>query len=878
MPRLARIDEESEDLKIGRPVLPDVYVPQSGEAEAGISISPAAPMAVEQITTFADQTAGWKTDIGTGRDSTMDLGSNSDSDLGNFLSRPLRAKKYQWTVGNPFFQTFNPWADFFTDERISEKLAYYELLRCTMNMKIVVSGTGFHYGRALVSYNPLSGYDQLTVERNFLDIDLIQASQKPHFFINPCTNEAGEMTFPFFFQNNFLSLSRSDYNDMGEVTIKDFEILKHANGGNDPVDITVYLWASDIVLAMPTSTTSALSIQTSLNYTPQAGNINSGDEYGKGIISKPASAIAAAAGKLTNVPMIGPYAKATQMVSSAVGATATLFGYSRPPVVTDMVLQKPSPTGNMANTDAADAVQKLTLDSKQELTIDSRTVGLDGTDQMSIKSFITRESYLTRFDWGTSSAADVMLWNSKVTPMLYRSNTQLDGAEIHATPMAYLSQYFEQWQGTIIFRFQIVKSAFHKGRLLVRYDPRTHSATPQYGTNYSRVVDIAEEEDFEISVGWGQSGPFLITGEMWPGDASFGQIPIISDPSTYYNGVLAINVLNSLVSPSADSDITINVFVRAGDDMKYVGPTERRLDRLHLWPQPPEAAFKFQPQSGMADTTALAEGGSDIDKPVGASPIQSISSTLGPVNHTMEVFGGEEVTSLRQLFRRYVFSRTYVPNAPLADTYQWNDLSVKALPYSKGFDDFGLDLAADGLTSLTVGREHPLSYFMPCYAGWRGGLRKKFLFSRLGDLSINPIVGRREYTATNGWTYTSFDTSGATGDNAIFTKFLNSQTSKGTNAGCATTNLGINNTIEVELPYYTASRFSPARMPSADFCNGATSASVAFPSTNVTSVGPVPDVVSRTAVTDYTATGEDFTLFFFTGCPILYNYDCVETT
>lgn len=295
----------------------------------------------------------------------MKLGSTGDSTLGSFLGRPTRIASYNWVVDQPLFEKLDPWSLFLNDPRVSEKIANYELYRSKLHIKIVISGTGFHYGRSIVSYNPYSGFDTLSTERNFLNYDIIAASQKPHFFLNPTNNTGGQLDLPFFWHQNYLSLSRADRSQLGEIIIKSFGNLQHANQGNDPVGITVYAWASDVELTMPTS----LTTLSALDYTPQSGTLNSNDEYGKGIVSGPASAVAQAAGKLTSVPSIAPYARATEMVAKGVAGMATHWGYSRPPIVTDIVQQKPTPTGNMANTDAADAVMKLSLDSKQELTI-----------------------------------------------------------------------------------------------------------------------------------------------------------------------------------------------------------------------------------------------------------------------------------------------------------------------------------------------------------------------------------------------------------------------------------------------------------------------------------------------------------------------------
>jgi hypothetical protein len=82
-----------------------------------------------------------------------------------------------------------------------------------LHVKTVISGTKFHYGRALTSYNPFTLGDEVTVERNFIQQDLIQASQKPHFFLNPTKNTGGELCLPFFFPKNYMSISAGDWND-----------------------------------------------------------------------------------------------------------------------------------------------------------------------------------------------------------------------------------------------------------------------------------------------------------------------------------------------------------------------------------------------------------------------------------------------------------------------------------------------------------------------------------------------------------------------------------------------------------------------------------------------------------------------------------------
>jgi len=722
------------------------------------------------------------------------------------------------------------------------------------------------------------------------------------------------MKIPYFFLKNYMSLSKGDYNDMGVLDYKSFGNLLHANGGDDPVYITTYVWASEWTLTMPTSinptgpTTTRVAPEEGIYgppfglgggggpevwppMQPQAGGrpkqskskqshgssknkgsatgnkkLNQGDEYGQGIISAPASAIAKAAGMLTSVPFIEPYARATEMVASKIGQVANIFGYSRPPVVSDFLLQKPSPTGNLANVDAADAVNKLSLDTKQELTIDSRTVGLDGGDQMTLESIQTRESYLTSFSMSASDAPDVILWNSYVTPNLFGINA----TELHLTPMAMIAQYFSAWQGSIKFRFQVVKSNFHKGRILVRYDPRSHSATVDNATNYTRVIDLAEEDDFEIEIGWGQNEPFLGMQQASTARNYYGGTRLTTDAQSLHNGVLEVNVLNSLVSPSVDSDIRINVFVSAGDDMKWARPNPDKLRNLHYFPPVTEAVELFEPQSGESSDLSGTTGDSATDRPTCADPIDKIGEDVDS-DHEMEVFWGEVPVSLRELFRRYVKTRTYCPPTADAGVIEICNFRTKALPYHSGDDPEGLDLKSGGVIPYNAVITSPLAFFLPCYAGWRGGLRHKWTFN--GVSGTTPIVQNYGYVAANGaQTFTQTYT-----NTLELTKFLSFQRGKFTNAGAAATNLGINNTIETEMPFYYGNRFNSARILTADSlpCN-----SYQVTTTQVTLTGQTPgeEQALSNNFDRWDATGEDFTCFFWSGVPIMYNYSRDENS
>lgn len=825
-----------------------------------------APVSTEQITSFADQDAGWKTEKVGMYEPTMDLGSNSDSDLGNFLQRPIRESAQSWIVGQPFFYKFNPWSKFCENTYVTDKIKNYELLRMKLNVKIVISGTKFHYGRALTSYNPYTVGDQVTVQRNFIPQDLIGASQKPHFYLNPTTNAGGELGLPFFYTKNYMSIPAGDWKDMGEIVISSFGNLLHSNAGDDPVTITTYIWAEDIILTMPTSSNPPLLAQSGRggrkkSSSDQKNNISS-DEYGQGIISKPAAAIAKAAGALSNLPLIGPYMTATQIGANATSKVAAMFGYSRPNIITDIVQFKPTPAGNLANTDAADGAMKLTLDSKAELTVDSRTVGLDGTDEMGILDYAKRESYLTSFAWTPGENPDTLLWNTRVLPM------QLDNvqSEIHMTPLAHMATCFEQWQGSLKFRFQVVKSDFHKGRILARWDPNSLTSTVDYNTNYSRVIDIAETDDFEIVVGWGQSTPWKKCGLPYDTGSNFSSAQRILADVGEGNGVLELVVLNDLVSPSVDAPISINVFVSACDDFKFAGPKNINLNGYHLFPEP-LVAQSGNPNTETGDLTMS-------DKPTSSGEVLTIASKSDQEDATYLVYYGDPPCSIRELCKRYTFTRFWYPPTASTNTVRINGLRNKAMPYYTGYDPQGIDTAADATTLLTVGPTAYSSWFTPSYAGYRGSFRKKYYFSA-PQTRQTPLVVRDDDRATGNATFFNSEIALASG-RAVIQKYLSSRWAVNTGNGAASTNLGINNTIEVELPYYRPTRFSAARTIRAQDLQ-VNSHTVRTTDVNAPDFFVNPQQYS-TSYQQHDAVGEDFALFFFTGVPIYYQYTMDETS
>jgi hypothetical protein len=850
-------------------------------------------------------------------DVTFRNADTNDADLQNFFSRPIKVESYSWGVGQNIFEQFNPWQLFFENKRVINRISNYNLLRCKLKVKFVINGNGFYYGRAIASYTPLQNLDVFTKDRAFFIQDVVAASQRPHIYLDPTTSQGGTLTLPFCWYENALRIPSQEWRDMGDIHIHGMQLLKHANEGTDPISISIFVWAEEVSLSIPTANEpGALA--------PQLGEIfhaQAGDEYGNGPISKPAGTLAKVAGALESIPPIAPFAKATQIAASAVSNVASMFGYSRPVDLADIKPYKPTYMGNMANTNVPDTSTKLSLDAKQELTIDPRTFGLGGSDEMTIKSIAMRESYLTTFNWPVSSVSEQILWNTEVSPVLWN---ELPGPpdELHFPACCFATLPFKYWRGTIKFRFQIVASAFHKGRMKISYDP-SFPLSNEYNTNYIHIIDLAKERDFTVAVGWGQERSLVTHRHPGVNAVPWSIAPLTSDPGLAANGILSVHVVNKLTVPNstANNDIRINVFVSAGDDFEvFVPDSEDIEDFVYFAPQTEPEEFDSQVgeiyDSELSVNTALTtlstalvslvlafltrlynrierhhrdisvhilqsereifnkqmaekdESHPDADltkaedEPMKMEASTEMAASMSPSDYTSCVFIGDPVTSFRQCLKRYAYHTSYFPIG--AEPKVMLNLNNSNFPYYRGYAPQAVDQCAVPTypTSYNYCHMTLLNYITPAFTCRRGGLRWKYL--REGATRDNIMIIKRNANSAgffrdeNGLSNAS-QTQDTRKKQAV-DEFYNLWD------GAHITHVANNPVLEAELPYYDNVRFTSGKI--ADVTSGY------FPGTDMhfhllKCTWQVAEDESP-AIHSFVSVGEDFQLGFFTGAPVVW--------
>nr|ULG00107.1 MAG: hypothetical protein 2 [Salisharnavirus sp.] len=750
-----------------------------------------------------------------------------DANLATFFSRPLLIATFDWGTGTTFGQTFNPWELFFSNKRVVNRLNNYRVMSARLHVKFMINGNAFYYGRLMASYFPLAAWDEVTFRRLLLEIDTVTASQRPRVFIDPCASQGGEMILPFMWPANLADNILPDWSFLGEIDIRQLSALKHANGASGSVTLSVLAWADEVQLSVPTESNNGF-------ITPQMAS-----EYTMGPVSKVASAVARIANQAQAITYIAPYARATEIGAKAVGAFASLFGYSKPTML-ETGMMKIIPKNSIAVTNNTDDCFKLSVDGKQELTVDPRSIGLaDTTDEMTIAYIAGKESYLTQFTWPLNTIEESLLFNIAVDPYLHRS---LSG-EFHLTPLCFAALPFREWRGSLRFRFQVVCSKFHRGRLKVVYDPVTApiAGAAEYNTAYTTVVDISEDTDFTVTVGWGQGQTFRKVGNLLDPEAlMFGTTPLFHDTTfdEYGNGVLSVYIVNELTVPNdtVNNDITVNVFVSACDDIEFAAPTGEVVSNLQLTgpPSSPEARALelFDARDGSKSALVNAENRrkarsrlpephmdtANRDLPEKTPDASQMSNYLPLSSHVNLVHYGEAIRSFRSLLKRYNLHEI-IPDRHTEALRSESDFTAilgwgvqrNMMPFDPGFTNYtgtyaNMPLRKVAGSNYAYCKMTMLRYISSAYLAWRGGIRWTIAQNACG--CQGPFLATR-YTSCRPENTGIVVTPLTIGDPAPSLNEYNDVTLQ---EGGYIGSKDVNPIHSIEVPWYSNYRWYPAKM------------------------------------------------------------------
>lgn len=702
--------------------------------------------------------------------------------MDDFFSRPMQIARFTVSLATPVASTYDVWNLYFSNPAVRAKLRNFGFIRPgKLKIRINVAGSPFHYGRLLFAYWPFDNYNDLMtpqvaaaaqfqgnvylsqfpgsviydVKRNVpFDMSIPYISPKP---MASLFNEAATVALP-------TATNISDLSGLGKLYVRTINNIASVSSTPTALSVYIYAWLDDVELGCPTGSQTIITTE-------------SGDEREVGPLEEFSSRAVEISDALSSVPVLSPWARASSMMFSGLGSLAALLGWSVPTVISRPHLIKNMPFQNSAQTIGNDTGFRITLDPKQEVSVDPRSAGSDH-DDMVISEIARRESLLDTFTWTRATAPlSGSLWQSIVAPMVGKQIGTNN--YVQPTALCFAAMPFGYWRGTIKFRFEIVCSAFHRGKIGVYYDPNVAQevlidANLSPNKVFMKVIDIQETQSFEVCIDWAFPRHWCrnftsrssITGTCGT---------TITNPQNYSgwcNGYIGVTPMNQLQSPDS-SDISVNVYISC-DDLQV----------------------QFFNSKLLPTSNTLVQSGEEIDLDKSNSSVPVSCFTLNPTGastaNIIEEAFGEQPLSFRSLLKRFV---TVYTNSAASTATATGYITITGDIHPGLVPRPALNVSTPGFNSYPV--QTLISYLRYGYLGMRGGYKYRVRVTSLGsDGVMNNVKASliNPDTVSNGNTFTITSAS---------TPAINNAECAGTVSYAPFTNAG----IEFEVPYYSNNLF-----------------------------------------------------------------------
>lgn len=752
---------------------------------------------------------------------------DTNNDLDSFFLRPIQIGTGAITVGGVFLSVFDAWDLYMADPAVRAKVRNFTFMRATICIRFAISGTPFDAGRLLLSCQPYKANN--AVIRQLFDIGAPSSwnllrnqylSQSKHCtIVDLKENKPVEFELPWVspapvarLHNNTTTALGSatnfaDLSGMWTMYLSTLNVMSSIATAPSPAYYYIYAYLKDVQIGVPTGT--------QLTIVPNMSKQR--DERIIGPVQRIASSMYTVSQALESVPVIGIYAKASTMAFGAMKSVAALFGWSAPLIMTPPSRVKAEPYQNGAACIQSDTGQKISFDPKQELNISAEYVGIF-KDELVIKDLCEIKSYLTSFTWTAVANPTTNLYNLVVHPQLSVgvTGTTAGNRSVVPTPMGMIAQAFGAWHGKIHITLEVNCTAFHRGKLLILYDPNLAQfanvvANVNLNKQYTHVWDIQETQRYTICVDWNfyRAWASTLGGADFYNKLSGSTLTPSSALYEAANGFLAIFPFTKLQSPDG-SDVQINIYVH-GEDMMFNRPTAAFL------PSRRNISYNSSKEVSNIDETCIAITKSEIDN-------KGISSH----------FFGEQPISLRSLLKRFVTNVSLGGGSVASNTT--SSVTLKLYP-----NDYGR-VGVDSTSKIPAF----FGYFRQSFLAMRGGMRKRILIRTdapvgYNEVSVNLLLENVNPTETIG-------TSGG----------VRPMLSDGSILFAPNTNTG----FEFEIPYYSRNYYQPA-------CEDDPFVPTTGPFTTATRGYEVRYTLGGTPTVnnfgEMSATAEDFQLAYFLG-------------
>lgn len=441
--------------------------------------------------------------------------------------------------------------------------------RNDFTIRIQINGTRFHQGKLIVAFIPW--YQLRAPEPEVLSLPFLTAS--PHVILDANVNDVKELLIPFSSYKSYMNSragSTSDTDQLGQLIVRPLNVLKKSEGASDPIDFTMWAHSPNPSFHVPTYRKV---------YAEGFGDLlNVGASLAEHIVPG-----------------------ATPILNTVKG----LFGADKPIDTTPRTQFIPRVMSPLANGVGLDSAARLGIDPKS-MTLSDPALdnGVQG-DEMDLHFLKSIRSLFTQFEWEQTQSYGTKLTSWNLTPMrpfsvgisqktnipilstgVFRSDTigaesynvpadvvinaTVETKPIQPTMLGYISTPFCFWRGSLVFDIQVVATQFHTGRIVFSFQPQEKEIDFTDAINNPlAVLDLQEAHETTLTVPFNTLSPWLQNYDSFADSVTFDLIT----GQFYSLGTMCVFVQNSLaVSNNIPGNVSINVFIRGGDDFELAVP------------------------------------------------------------------------------------------------------------------------------------------------------------------------------------------------------------------------------------------------------------------------------------------------------------------
>lgn len=591
----------------------------------------------------------------------------------SFLGKPIVLTRGNFSTTDVYtiFDSYNLPSALFTStegEIWKSKLHGFFGIRFDIRVKLVVNANKFQQGRYILGWTPLASPTPTTSNLKQIrtvyahNSSLVQRTTVPHVELDLATNTSAEMLIPFVSVDSFYPINNIiagvASNSLGYLSLYPYSPML-SPVGSTVANYTIYVSLENVKLFGSASAQAGISDR-------EVSNKSNGP------ISGVANAVSRGFKEFGNIPLIGDYASGISWISDRISKTASIFGFSKPTAGDSIgkVQLMNAPSHSTVDGDS-DSKALSFLNKPGVLPVQ----GLSGTeyDEMDFSFIKSKYAYFQQVNWLDSHPAQTLLASISVRPSVGELSTTVSGQNfINFTPVAFLSKPFRLWRGSLRFRFKLVKTEFHSGRLMFAFYPTTGISYTGNSSYVNRlIVDIREKNEVELIIPYLSQTPWKEANEA--------------------TGLLYVTVVDPLVNPATVAPlITILMEISGGPDFEVACPKTM-----------PYTPSVYVPQGYMNSEKANTA----ISEVIGNTEIKSNS-----VVHTSMTIG-DKVSSVRSFIKRFVpIESTEIIAGSTLNTYTWG-LFPDAI------------IMHNGTPSVPVFCADLISMWASCYALMSGGIR-----------------------------------------------------------------------------------------------------------------------------------------------------------